>query len=202
MKIGLLSIFKFLLALVLLPAVIAVTTAFQNELASLKALEETFYLGVIAYVVMHLFIFTPVGFFQFGQKIFGELFKFSAIASSVVPMVIPLLTTSILLVFYLLKPAVKNHAFDSQIVFAVGFTLAMHIVLVAHQLYDEDSNGIKPNYLCSMILIAIVNLCLVAALLDLCFDNFSASAFLESSWKLMSKMYHVFYHKFLLLKKA
>jgi len=202
MKIGILSILKFFLGLLLLPAVVNVTIAFYNQLQSLERLHVIFFYGIIAYVIMHLFIFTPIGFFQFWQKIFADLFKFSTIMASIIPMIIPLITTLILLLLYLLKPALKVHEIDRYVVFAVGFFFAMHVILIAHQLYGEDNNVIKPNYLFSFSLVYILNIILVAALLGLNFEKFSFLNFLRALGELLEKTYLALYHKFLILKKT
>jgi len=189
LKAGLLGFLQFLLAVLLIPAVAVITLAFHREMTALIALYDVFLWGAASYVFMHLFIFTPQGLYHFWQRIFADLFRFNGFLAETVPLVVPLLSTLILLVFYIINTFFKAQLIPQVSVFMVGFTFALHVVLTAQDLYEQDSNPLKPRYLFSLIVIFIINLFLLVTLLQLSFEMVSVQDFFRQSLQLLEETY-------------
>lgn len=183
------GIVKFAGAVALIPALIAVTQGFSSELTGLRILEARFYQGAAAYVLIHLFVFQPVMLYQAGQKIFADVFRFSAWVAQSLPLAVPLYSTLLLLVYYITTTIFHIRGVEEYMMTAVGFTLAMHLVLAAQDLSESDRAGIKPHYWLTMSLTYIFSLATVAALLALNFPQFSFPAFLDQVWAEGKRMY-------------
>ncbi|MCR4337853.1 MAG: hypothetical protein NUV91_08635 [Candidatus Omnitrophica bacterium] len=178
MKEGLINVFKFILAVALLPVVIAVTCGFFNELPALQNFEHFFQAGLIAYVIIHLFVFTPESLYQFGQRVLGEMVPLIFIGR-----VIPVVPLLLVLILYILETFFNFTDLKSYFVFFFAFTLAMHVIMTSQQLYDEDSSILKGHYLSTAGFVYVCNLALVAFLLHLNFPDFSFVDFWNTSFE-------------------
>lgn len=167
----LLSLIKFILALALVPVVIGTTVAFYDTVSGMKNNFEYFAWGIGYYVVIHLFVFKMQAFYAFMQKIFSETFRFSSILANSLPLVVPIVPTLLFLIFYIAKFFTNQDAFMDYFMFAVGFSLAMHVILTAQSLYDEDTTGFKAHYFFVMTLVYIINIVLTVLLLGLDFPK-------------------------------
>lgn len=189
MKDWVLGIVKFAAAVVLIPALIAVSHGFFRELHGLRILEERFYQGGAAYVLIHLFVFQPSALYQAGQKIFADVFRFSAWVSQSIPLAIPLYSTLLLLVYYITTTIFHMRGVEEYVMTALGFTLAMHLVLAAQELSESDAAVLKPHYWLTMSLTYMFSLTVVAALLALNFPQFSFTSFIDQAWSEGKRMY-------------
>ncbi|MFA5261059.1 MAG: hypothetical protein WC450_07525 [Candidatus Omnitrophota bacterium] len=175
------AVIKFVVAVILLPMVAAVIKGFGDELACQESMQALFMWGVLIYTVWHLFIFSFARLFEFFQKIFADIFRFSLIAQAVVPRVIPLGPTFLLLVYFIVTHLFRLKGTEPIVYFLTGFSLALHVILIAAELYQEDPQFLKPHYFFSICLTCVGNLLIVALLLDLDFDRFSFLSFWQHS---------------------
>lgn len=195
MKTGLLGIIKLIAALCLIPVVIGITIGFSDEIGMLKRFADFFWYGVLAYVLFHLFIFTPQGLYHFFQGILKEVFGFSSILSSILPDVIPFLTTGVLLVFYVVVNLMNIKGWEPVILFVTGFSVSMHIVLTAQDEYEEDETQLKGHYVFHAVLMYSVVLALVMILLHVCFETVSFLNFWNASYDAVMKVYDFILHR-------
>ncbi|MEW5894955.1 MAG: hypothetical protein AB1650_04250 [Candidatus Omnitrophota bacterium] len=178
---GLLGILKLVIFISLIPANIAVVTGFNNELAAVGEGAEVLWWGVIAYTIIHLFIFTPQGLYRFWQSVFIEICSFAGVIANAIVLAVPVITTVLLLIYFLVAVIFKQTWGQESLIFFTGFTLALHIILSAQELYEEDESKLKGHYLFNISLIAITNILIVAGLLDLIFKRFSFMDFLNAA---------------------
>lgn len=178
---GLLGIIKLVVFVILLPVIIAVITGFQKELAAVVRGGDAFWWGVIAYTIAHLFIFTPQALYRFWQGVFMEICSFSGVAANMLVLAVPIITTILLLVYFLVAVIFNQTWGQESLIFFTGFTMALHVILSAQELYDEDESKLKGHYLFNISLVFIVNVFLVVLLLDLIFKKFGFLGFWDSA---------------------
>jgi hypothetical protein len=189
------GIIKFFLSIVLLPVVVGVTKAFFGELISSEELYKLFTWGIVTYVVTHLFVVNFQGIYQGGQKVLSDGLKFSPFLSSFVPLVLPLFPLILLLAFYICSKFFPMREWVPYFIFFSGLTFAMHLILTAQILRGEDSGIFKAHYFFVMSLGYILNILLIAALLDLNFSSFSFTAFFEKAFKNVQDIYWFIYSR-------
>ena len=126
LKTNLFVIIKFASFLLLTPFVVAITVSFYRSLNSLpNEYKDFFFIGMIAYVVMHTFIYEPRGIHQFGRKLTADIFRLFLPARKIIPVVLPIYTFLSLIIFYLITIFVKNiKTCWVPFMFFVSFTLA------------------------------------------------------------------------------
>ena len=192
---GLLNLLKFLLAILLILVVLAASRSFFRELTTLQNAHDVLFIGGAAYLIGHLFVVVPMGFYQFGQKVLTDIFRFSAPLSSILSYTLPFWTLLTLIVFYIVVNVFNLRRFEDYFLFAIGFLSVMHIVLTAQELHGKDMAGIKPHYFFVMSLVYVANLLIVAVFLDLIFDQFSFFAFCKSSFLMAKDSYSDLWHR-------
>ncbi|MCB9771333.1 MAG: hypothetical protein H6754_02115 [Candidatus Omnitrophica bacterium] len=184
---------KIIFAVLLSPICYAISKSFAAELPRLGGMEHLFIWGVVVYVALQLFFYTPQGLFQFAQKVFGDIFKSVPILAAVVPLFVPIIPTIILVACYVMIAFFNLQPVQSYMLFFAGFTFAMHLILSAHAEFEEDNSGLKPHYLFLFSLTFIFNILLLSVLLALNFAEFSFWNFFSSAFDTAKEIYiHVF----------
>ncbi len=191
---------KIVFAILLAPICYALTVSFINEVPHIGDMLKFFLWGAGIYVLLQLFFYTPQGVFQFGQKIFGDIFKSVPILAAVVPLFVPIFTTIIFVACYVTLFFFNYKPAQPYLIFLGGFTFAMHVILSAHAEFEEDNSGFKPHYLFLFSLTWIFNVTILACLLALNFSDFSLSDFLLSSYDIAKTIYLSVYHQLFVVK--
>ena len=171
-----LSIIKFVFVLLLAPIIIAVTKGIFIEMQVLNELRYIFLMGAVTYCGLNLFYYPLEGLFQFGQRVFSDIFRFSPTAAAIIPMIIPVYATLLLLIHYIVMSVFHYEGLQNYFIFFIGFTFSMHVAMIAYDIFDEDNGQIKANYLFYMSLTYICNIALLTILLDF---NFSSVKFMS-----------------------
>ena len=180
----LLVILKFVLAVLLLPLIIATVAALQGELAKLDPLlEQAIHVGALAYVLMKFFVYDFDPIYKFGQGLVAGCFQFLKPVMDFAPYVFPVYTI-IGIILYTVANATGNmgeHGSWGPVFFTViAFTFAMHIVLTAQDLYVKDSMAGKPDYFFAIEIIFIVDVFFMAMLMSLAGKGFSFVNFFKA----------------------
>jgi len=191
------GIIKLFLTLLFLPALVGTTQAFCAELAGARALVPLFWYGILTYVVTHLFVVNFQGVYQGGQKIFSDGLKFSPFLSSFVPLIIPLFPLVLLISFFICMKFFAMREWEPHFIFFSGLTFAMHLILTAQILREEDTSIFKTHYFLVMSLGYVFNLLIIASLLDLNFNSFSFARFVQESWGNIKVNYYFIYIRLL-----
>ncbi len=192
------GVVKFIVAVLLLPVVAAVIKGFGGELSGHGAMRDVFLWGVLAYAFWHLFVFSFARLFEFLQKIFADIFRFSALAQAAIPRVIPWGPTFLLLVYFIVTHLFRLKGAEPVVYFLTGFLLALHVILTAAELYQEDALFLKSHYFFAVCLTFIGNVLVVALLLDMNFEKFSFLSFWKHSADYTVSFYQYLLHKFVL----
>jgi hypothetical protein len=190
LKERLLSVFKFILAVLLLPVVISVTVSFMENLRSSDAkVALAFGWGVIAYLILHILFYEPAQVFDTAKKMtekaVGFLFPLVKIAGFCVPFF-----TIVAFVIYV--PASKiwpQYDLLPLFVFLASFFFTMHMVFSANSLKGKQAGWLKENYLLSIFLIYSVNLIIIACIFSFLVEYFSLSAFFQRIGEVAGAIY-------------
>lgn len=189
MRNTLIIIFQLAIAVILLPTVIGASTGFIRELGKASDLPGLFFWGITAYVLMHLFVYQPKGMFRLTQQTSKDILRFFPAGAEIVPRFIPLWTTTLLIVLYIVRHFNSSAVMTNYFVFFAAYLLALHVILTAQELYEQDGSSLKSHYFYLMSAVYIVNLVIVAGLLDLNFKEFVLAGFIKSSSTVAKQIY-------------
>jgi len=168
------TMFKFIFAVLLLPIVIATFIAFQEHLTMYPAsYSEFFRWGVFGFLITFLFLYQFWGVYEFGQRNMQGLFSLIEPANRFVSRIIPFYLTIIMLLFFGTKLLFGSTHVNPYYMFFAGFAFAMHILLTAQEMQDEEKTPIKPTYLFWMSISFISIIMVTVLLFDLVFDKWS-----------------------------
>ncbi len=165
------SFIKLFFALLLMPIVFYLTTGFFEEIRNLKTMADYFIWGGGVYVLCHLFFRPMQALHGFGQKIFSDLLRASPFLATYMPMALPITPTILLLILYVIKTFGDPGPLTHYFLFAIGFSLSMHIIIIAHLLYEEDNSTLRTHYLFLVSLFYIFNVLIIVILLQLVFPE-------------------------------
>jgi hypothetical protein len=194
---GVFALIKFVVFVVLIPFIAAVTISFQREISELKYIyHHSFYYGIWVYVLLNLFVTDLNWLYKFGQAISSEIFRFWDPLSRVTPYVIPIFTLFFVGVYYLFVRVLGQLPNSGLWFFVIGLTFAMHIIMTARELYEADQATFKPNYLFEMTLVYIVNILFMVQLLNTTAWKFSLFAFGQTALDLTENFYRLLYTRF------
>ncbi|MCB9757907.1 MAG: hypothetical protein H6753_05755 [Candidatus Omnitrophica bacterium] len=191
---------KIVFAVLLLPICYALTGSFIKELPQIGTMLPHLLLGGLLYVLLQLFFYTPQGLFQFGQKVFGDIFKAVPLLAAVVPLFVPIIPTMILVSCYVTVALFHYMPAQSYLMFFAGFTIAMHLILSAHAEFEEDASSLKPHYFFLFSLTYIFNIILVSLLLTLNFSDFSFTNIFASSFISAKAIYVSVYNQLFVMR--
>ena len=200
MKQALLAIVKFFFFLLVLPLAAAVVLAFQTQVLGLPVHKEQWILwGGGIFVLAYLFLYNFKEVYSFGQTIVSNLLKFSGPAAHAAAFIVPIYTVLIICLYLILNVAGVTARYEGCLLLALGFSVAMHIVLTARQLYEADSSPIKGHYLFIFGLAFVVNFFIISLLLGLAVPEFSFTGFLKILSKHAFSYYQAIYKAFFVI---
>jgi len=172
-----LAILKILGFLLGLPLIAAFFFAFQKQVLSLPAPKEIWLLwGTGIYVALNLFVYDFKDVYAFGNLCVSKIFTFFKPAGYC----FPIYSVFLILVYVILLILGRGAAMQTYFLFAIAFTLSMHLVQTAHEIYEADSSVLKAHYLCTFGAILIVNLFFISLLFAWVIPEYSFVGFIKS----------------------
>lgn len=190
------DILKFVIFILLIPLIIALTVAFCQEFRGLPLnYKLAFNWGALIYLIMHLLIYEPNVIYLFGQKLVSSIFRFFDPLVKFAPFFFPIYSILFLIGFYFENVFVQSVKFDLVLIFLISFTLMMHLVLTAKALKGKDPNAAKPNYFFTMSFIFVTNIFLISLLFDLIMPEFALTTFLKHTAVLAKGIYVAVYRQ-------
>jgi len=187
------AILKILGFLLILPLIIASFIAFQNRILSLPVNKEAWVLwGAGSYVALNLFVYDFKAVYTFGKSLVEKMFTFFKPAGYVVPIY------SIFLIIVYVIALILGHgiALQAYFLFAIAFTLAMHMVLTAHEIYQSDNSILKAHYLFTFGAVLVFNFFIISLLLTWVIPEFSFVGFVKSLASQTCHLYKTIYKAF------
>ncbi len=192
------KLLKIIIGIILIPVDIFLVVNFCKEITDipmLSAAQAMFFYGIAAYTAVHIFIIKPDFLYVFGHesthaltaKLFGGKifdFKVSSKGGSVktdkanttvalTPYMIPFYTIAVFLVYLCISFFRDVKPYTGYFIFALGVTLAFHLVQTAEHLRQKQSDIVKSGYVFSMPLVIFVNIAVTAVVLSFLFPEFS-----------------------------
>jgi len=160
--------------------------AFQTQILSLPPNKEVWVLwGAGSYVAMNLFVYDFKNVFTFGKTMVEKMLTFFKPAGYLVPVY------SIILIIAYLIALILGHgaALQPYFLFAIAFTITMHLVQTAHEIYESDNSILKAHYLFTFGAIFIFSLIIISLLLAWSIPEYSFVGFIKS---LASQTFHLY----------
>ncbi len=189
-----LSAFKFILFLCLIPLGVGLTHGFGKQLFCLDpAQSNCFIAGIACYLLLHLFITEPVGIYQHGKGLVGNIFKFFQPLFVVAPLVLPIYSILFLVIFYFLSFFLKDIDLSVYFLFFTSFTFTMHMVFTARDLREQDAETLKSTYFFLITIIYFICLITLALMISLCLARFSFIDFLKITSSVSEDIYRTIF---------
>lgn len=204
-----------ILAVLLLPVAVALTTSLVGQIASINRLSEIqgFLLaGIMAYMILDGLFFRPLYIYVLGHELThvfsawlcgGRVKSFKVSSSggqvtttktnlfiSLAPYLVPLYTIILCLAFFLTRLFYKPiDEYQRHFIFLVGFSWSFHLVLTAHFLKTQQPDLTRWGYLFSVVIVYMVNLIILALLLKPLFDQFALKDFFLNAFHSTKEFY-------------
>jgi hypothetical protein len=154
--------------------VIGSTVALQMELESFPVtLQHSLWVGMFTYLILKFFVYDFTEVYQFGQNMVTFCFQFLKPLVNAASYVIPIYTVIVLLVYALVSAMGKLAACKELLFSFLAATFTMHIILTAQDLYKKDTIAGKPTYFFGMELVYIIDVFLVALVMNVVLPGFS-----------------------------
>ncbi|MDP8264712.1 MAG: hypothetical protein P9M12_04445 [Candidatus Aceula lacicola] len=181
---------KFLLFLVLIPLIVGMTVAFVRQVAGLTEGQYLYFVwGMASYLILHFFVYEPEPVYRYGKSLVADVFRFLDPLVEVAPLVLPIYSIVFLILFYFTSFFFKEIDLSHYYLFLISFTFAMHMIFTARDLRAQDQMAFKPNYFFSIALVYVINVVIIALMLNLIFPTFSFVEFFKKTSQISSSMY-------------
>ena len=195
------DVFKFALAVILLPLVVACVVVFNEHLSVLSNFSEImFRLGMISFLVSFLFVFQFMPFFDVSYKFIGTIFELISPVNKFIANITPAYFLFVSVFLFISNSFFRNAHYNDFLMFFAGLGLAMHILCSAKSLQGNENELWKPDYYLSMVAVLIFSSLISVLLLDLCLREFTFPDFCKDLFFAAKKFYILFAKKILLLK--
>lgn len=189
-------VLKFLFAALLLPVVIASTSAMYKEVLGFDgAIQHFLWLGLVVYLILYFFVYDLVHVYRFGQNVMTFCFQFLKPLVNFAPYVIPVYTIIVLIIFAVLNSMGKIGEWKGLFYSLMAFTFSMHVILTAKDLYQKDSAPGKPTYFFGMQLVYILDVFFIALVMHTTVSGFSFVRFFQGLAGVTFDIYRAVFHQ-------
>jgi len=209
------KILRILIGAVCLPLAVTVSKSFYGQLSGITLLDlqdqRYFLWGVACYIILHLFFFKPNYIYNLGHEVVHVLSTWLSFGKaknlkvsekggsvqttksnffiSISPYFIPIYTVILCLAYFIVSRFGDVSGAVPYIIFFIGFTLTMHIVLTVDALKVSQPDLIKTGYLFSLSFIYVINIIVAAFVISLIFTGFSFVEFFVNFYIQTKDMY-------------
>ncbi|MFH1577915.1 MAG: hypothetical protein ABIC18_02455 [Candidatus Omnitrophota bacterium] len=192
-----LAVLKFIVGVLLLPVIYAITVAFINESRTIEKLFfNSFVIGIISFLVFYLFVYAPDVIYQKEQKITEAAFHFLSPLFKFASYVMPVYGIILFLIYGILSLVTKNPFLRQFFMFMIGFSFIFHMVFSAKALRSHKNDFLMTNYIFSFSFIYIVNISLLALGFSILYLPFSWFTFFRLTFQITK---HIFSSVFIQL---
>lgn len=190
------TILKFCLAVLLLPVVIATFVGFEHHLGNYPSSHSEFFRwGIFAFLITFLFLYQFWSVYEFGQRTMANMMSFLSPADRIIARLVPFYLTITMILFYGSRAFFGVGKVSPYYMFFAGFAFAMHILLTAQDMQQEETTPIKPTYFFWMSVNFVVVIILTVLLFDLVFDKWTFPKFLNEVLDATEKFYRFSFYR-------
>jgi hypothetical protein len=180
LKDRLLSVLKFILAVLLLPLVIGITSSFLENLRKMsEGVCLAFGWGVVVYLILHILLYEPAQVFDASKKMAEKTIGFLSPWVKVAGFCVPFFTILSFVLYYFASLIWKDAPLFPYFAFLASFTFTMHMVFTANALKKKQPGWLKENYFFSIFSIYIVNILIIAGAFYFLSGDFSFADFIS-----------------------
>lgn len=180
MRDRILSVVKFLFALLLLPVVIGVTASFADTLhQSSRLVAACFGWGALGYLILHILLYQPAQAFDTAKKMAEETVGFIFPLVKVAGFCIPFFTVVVLALSIPVEKFWPEYELFPVFASLASFTFTMHMVFTANALKGKQAGWLKENYFLQIFLIYVVNLSIIAVAFSFLMSEFLLGDFFQ-----------------------
>lgn len=178
------SIIKLIMGICLLPFVYAVSAGLLNQLNAIEGIfQDYFWSGAISFIIIYLFIWEPAIVYNKGHKLLEIIFQFFKPMVKVAPYLLPIYTIVISILYLIFSFAIKTKETFGYFIFALSFSLALHLVFSAKSVRGKKGDFLKSNYIFGFSFVYIIDIMLLAFVLSNMFKEFSFVNFSTDSFQ-------------------
>lgn len=217
------KLIKYIIGALLIPLAIGFSRSFYDELLKLDDIGPKlnfFIWGIVIYMLMHLVLFRPTYLHALGHESIHALatwlcgghitsFSISGSGGSVTtsktnffielsPYFIPTYTVILILIAPLIKNKLVENNWFPFYIFALGFTLGMHLIMTADSLKIKQPDVLKSGFLFSYLFIYVGNLIIVFLIFSLLMKGASFKIYFFKGLDYSINMYSAVTEKLLL----
>ncbi|MBU1125964.1 MAG: hypothetical protein KKC84_08050 [Candidatus Omnitrophica bacterium] len=168
------GIIKLIFGLCFLPFVYAFSTSFMHESALIeRALQDYFWGGVIAFLLIYLFIWEPAIIYAKGHRVIEFIFTFFKPLVKFAPYLLPTYTILLFAFFGFFSLFINARWLIESMMFLVGFSTMLHLVFCAKTIRGKKSDFLKGNYIFGFSFVYVVNVSILGLCLNFIFKEFS-----------------------------
>jgi len=204
-------IIKFLIGLILIPACVAATIVFKDEVFLILKTEVYFFAGIFSYLVLLAVFQQPIRTYVFGHELThavwvwfsgGRVKGFKATASGgeiratksnflicLAPYFFPLYSLMAIVIFLALKVILPHPPGRAVLGFVLGLTWAFHITFTIYVLLQGQPDVGTTGRVFSIPFIYLTNVLVLAALIIFYSPRLSANQFFPHLLEGTKKMY-------------
>lgn len=219
------KLFKLLIGILAIPVAMGVAVSFVTQINNIQnfenSAEKIFLLGVILYVITHLFLFKPNYIYVFGHELvhafsiwvcFGSVKKFKVSKNggsvtgtknnlfiSISPYFIPIIPIIVSLIYFVVTASFEVPGIMPVFMGILGFTFAMHLIMTIDTLKIEQPDLVSLGQLFATALIVTVNVVIAGFLVSLLFDGFIFKDFIFDSYTRSRDIYFLVIRQFFYL---
>ena len=179
----LISIIKTIVAVLLLPLVVACAQTFWEHLSGYSASSdaEFFLYGAISFLIVFLFLYRFWGPYELGQKISLSIFRFLAPLDKLLAHFFPFYLIILFVAFVTVRRFLGLTTYDHYFLFFLGFILSMQTLQSAQELQEQESQSFKFAYLLVLFLAILVNFSFIVLGMDLVYGKLTFMKFFDST---------------------
>ena len=105
------------------------------------------------------------------------------------PYLVPIYTLLLFFAYVLLSAMHKSDRILGYFIFLFGFSFALHLVFGAKSLRSRKGDFLKGNYIFGFSFVYVLNIFILALLLNLIFANFSVVDFSNDAFRLCGNIF-------------
>jgi len=185
------DIIKLVLGICFLPFVYSSSVSFLNQISLIDvSLQNFFWSGIVAFLLVYLFIWELDVVYQIGHKLLEIFFSFLQPLVKVAPFLLPIYTIVLFIVYLFLAVFIKESWLINYTMFLFGFSIALHLVFSSKAVRLKKGDMLKSNYIFGFSFIYIVNIGILSLFFNIMVKDFSFMNYCNGTYSLAAEIFN------------